>query len=150
MICSVSISIFAVASSISTIFVFLSIALAIQISCLSPALKFSPPSLISESSPYSLFCNRLSKQHYLSALIISSSVDFYNGSMFYLRVPSNIVASYIIIVIDDLTYFKDSKEISTPSINNLPEKPSKTLNRVKLMVDFPAPVLPTTPIFYLG
>ena len=76
-------------------------ALAIHMSCLSPELKFSPPSLISESRP--LFYSKLSKQHYFREFIISSSEHLYKGSIFYLSVPSNIVASYIIIVIDYLT-----------------------------------------------
>jgi hypothetical protein len=39
--------------------------------------------------------------------------------------------------------------MSTPSINILPFTASKILSKDKVIVDFPAPVLPTTPIFSL-
>ena len=41
-------------------------------------------------------------------------------------------------------------EISTPSISIVPDSISNILNRLKMIVDFPAPVLPTTPIFSFG
>lgn len=53
------------------------------------------------------------------------------------------------IVIDSLNYLRDKVEISTPSIINYPSKDSKILNKLKVTDDFPAPVLPTTPIFSL-
>lgn len=55
--------------------------------------------------------------------------------------------SYNIIVIDSLSYFKFKFEISTPSITIEPLDASRILNKHKVTVDFPAPVLPTTPIF---
>ena len=64
-------------------------------------------------------------------------------------VPSNIVASYNIMVIDSLNYANDSVEISTPSIKIYPFIASNILNNDKVIVDLPAPVLPTTPIFSL-
>ena len=39
--------------------------------------------------------------------------------------------------------------MSTPSINIYPFIASRILNNDKVMVDLPAPVLPTTPIFSL-
>ena len=67
--------------------------------------------------------------------------------MLSLIVPSNIVASCKIIVIDSLNYAKDNVDMSTPSINIYPFIASRILNNDKVMVDLPAPVLPTTPIF---
>ena len=69
--------------------------------------------------------------------------------MLSLMVPSNIVASYKIIVIDSLNYDKDNVDMSTPSIKIYPFIASRILNKDKVMVDLPAPVLPTTPIFSL-
>ena len=64
-------------------------------------------------------------------------------------VPSNIVASYKIIVIDSLSYDKDNVDMSTPSIKIYPFIASRILNKDNVIVDLPAPVLPTTPIFSL-
>lgn len=60
--------------------------------------------------------------------------------MFYRSVPSNSVASCMIIVIDSRNYYKLKVEISTPSINILPSIASKIRNKVKVMVDLPAPI----------
>ena len=79
--------------------------------------------------------------------MISKSVLNFNGSTFSLIVPLNKVESYIIIVIDSLTYYKESVEISIPSIQIVPDAASNILSKVKVIVDLPAPVLPTTPIF---
>jgi hypothetical protein len=40
--------------------------------------------------------------------------------------------------------------MSTPSMNILPSKDSSILNKVRVIVDFPAPVLPTIPILLYG
>lgn len=64
-------------------------------------------------------------------------------------VALNITESCNIIVIDSLNYLSDKVDISTPSINNYPSNDSKILNRLKVIDDLPAPVLPTTPIFSL-
>ena len=104
---------FAVASSIKTIYDFLRMALAIHRSCFYPALKFSPPS-------DNFVCNELFiipyKQHLSTTDKISSSVFFPVGSKFSLSVPSNIVESYIMIVIFSLSYLSGICLISLPSI----------------------------------
>jgi len=64
-------------------------------------------------------------------------------------VALNITASCNMIVIDSRNYLSDKVEISTSSISNCPSNDSKILNRLKVMDDLPAPVLPTTPIFSL-
>ena len=122
-------------------------ALAIHRSCFYPALKFSPPSdnFVSNELfiiPY--------KQHLSTTDKISSSVFFPVGSKFSLSVPSNIVESYIMIVIFSLSYLKGICFISLPSIIIYPLEASKILNKLIVMVDLPAPVLPTTPILVLG
>lgn len=51
------------------------------------------------------------------------------------------------MVIRDLNIFNSTFEISTPSIIILPSAASTILNRLKVNEDFPAPVLPTMPIY---
>ena len=58
--------------------------------------------------------------------------------------------SYMIIVRDDLNYYKLKVEISIPSMKIDPSIASINLKRVMVIVDLPAPVLPTTPIFSKG
>lgn len=70
--------------------------------------------------------------------------------MLSLIVPANSVGSYIIIVIDSLNYLNEIVEISYPSINNFPFIASRILKIVNVIVDLPAPVLPTIPTFSLG
>lgn len=139
----------AVASSIKTIGLFLRTALAIQTSYFSPALKLSPWSSMWVSNPFLDSINSV-RQHLLMAYKTSSSLLKANGSMLSLMVPLNNVGSCIIIVIDSLSYLNEIEEISWLSINNYPFKASKILKIVNVIVDFPAPVLPTIPIFSLG
>ena len=70
--------------------------------------------------------------------------------MLSLSVPSNMVASYMTIVMDCLSCCKLSVEISVESMRILPSTASSMRRSVSVMVDFPAPVLPTTPILSLG
>jgi len=51
------------------------------------------------------------------------------------------------IVIDLRIISKPSLQISTLSMIISPSEGSSNLNNDKIIVDFPAPVLPTTPIF---
>lgn len=51
------------------------------------------------------------------------------------------------IVIEFLNYLRDNYAISIPSIKIYPSKDSKILNKLKVIDDFPAPVLPTIPTF---
>ena len=89
----------------------------------------------------------LSRQQPLIAFITSSSEFFYKGSILSRIDPSKIEGSYIIIVMDDLNYYKLKVEISIPLMSIDPSIASSNLKRVIVIVDLPAPVLPTTPIF---
>ena len=53
-------------------------------------------------------------------------------------------------MIDSLNYFRLNVDISTPSMIIRPSYASNNLSNDIVIVDFPAPVLPTTPIFSLG
>lgn len=117
-----------------------------QINYFSPILKFEPESAILVSRPF-LFCKNFSKWQSFNVSKISSVLCLPRGSMFSLIVPSNNWGSYKIIVILYLKSNKFISEISTSSIKIFPLKTSSTLNRLRVIVDFPAPVLPTTPIF---
>lgn len=61
-------------------------------------------------------------------------------------VPAKRQGSCRIIVILDRRSFKLYLEISLPSKTIVPESASNILKRHNIMVDFPEPVLPTTPI----
>lgn len=138
----------AVASSINMILLFLSTALAIHNSYFSPALKLSPPSVRWVSNPDWLLTNSL-RQHSPNAYITSSSLLIPYGSKFALTVPSNMVASCIIMVTDSLSYVNVTSVILIPSMDMLPWDVSNMRNIARVIVDLPAPVLPTTPNFVL-
>jgi len=140
---------FAVASSIKTTLLRLRRALAIQINYFSPALKFSPPALIWVSNPLRLSNNYL-RLHYTNVFIIWSSEYYCKGSMFSLMLPSNNYGSCRIIVIFYLSSSKLNFAILNPSIRIDPPANSSTRKIHKNIVDFPAPVLPTIPIFSKG
>lgn len=70
-----------------------------------------------------------------------------NGSRLYLKVPENSVGSYGITVTLSRRTDKSIFEISILSISILPSNNSTILLILMQIVDFPAPVLPTTPIF---
>ena len=79
--------------------------------------------------------------------MISSSVDWSSGSILNLRVPVNRTGSYGITVIRFLSSWIGTSAMSMPSSIILPENNSTILEIEMAMVLFPAPVLPTTPIF---
>jgi hypothetical protein len=135
---SVSISMLAVASSIRMILLFFNTARAIHTNYFSPALRLSPPSTIRVPSPWSRW-SKLAKLHLWSASVISLSVCFPRGSMFYLSVPSKRVGSCMIIVMDSLNYCKLTVQIFTESIKMHPPIASRILNKVIVIVDLPAP-----------
>ena len=92
-------SMFAVASSNKTIFVFLKIARQMLINCFSPVDRFYPPSFISRSSPALLSLFRRSPSFAFSNSVVSSSSGFsLNGSRLNLSVPLNNTASWGITV----------------------------------------------------
>jgi hypothetical protein len=64
-----------------------------------------------------------------------------------LSVFENKIASYGMMVTLFLSVDKGICEMSTPSSEIVPLSNSITLDKHKLMVLFPAPVLPTIPIF---
>ena len=70
--------------------------------------------------------------------------------MFSLKVPSIKVGSCGITVILSLNFSKFIVLISISSIVIFPSVASNNLNKHKHNVDFPLPVLPTTPIFSIG
>lgn len=148
-LCSVSTSILAVASSIRIILLFLSIALAMHKSCFSPALKLSPPSYKFEYNPFLLSAN-LSRQQSNNTYLISSSEHLFNGSKLSRIVPLKITASQIILVIDSLNYFRDMFYVSMSSITIYPSALSNNLRMLIVIVDLPAPVRPTIPILSIG
>lgn len=148
-LCSVSTSILAVASSIKIILLFLSIALAIHNNYFSPALKLSPPSYKLEYNPF-LFSVNLSKQQSNKTYLISSSEHLFNGSKLSRIVPLKITASYIMLVIDSLNYYKDIFYVSISSIKIYPSILSNNLRILIVIVDLPAPVRPTIPILSIG
>ena len=143
-------SMLAVASSITTILLFLTTALQIQMSCFSPELKLEPLLSMCWSRPCSLRLIRLSREACSSNSMISSSDATPCGSILNLRVPSKSVGSWGIIVILSLNKFVLIREMLTPSINIAPESASMILHKASTIVDLPAPVLPTTPIFWVG
>lgn len=59
--------------------------------------------------------------------------------------PSNIVASYIIIVIFSRNYLRERVAMFTLSMSISPSIASKILSRLSVIEDFPAPVRPTIP-----
>jgi len=117
-----------------------------QISCLSPDERFEPFSEISYWRPpcsFKMFVSRA----FLSSSSISLSSAAFSGSRLNLRVPENIVGSYGITVILLRTSSSGSFWISIPSMNIYPSKISTIRDIERQIVDLPAPVLPTTPIF---
>ena len=69
------------------------------------------------------------------------------GSKLNLKLQLNKVGSWGITVILLLSYFNGTFAMSNPSIFIEPDKSSTILLRVKPIDVFPAPVLPTIPIF---
>jgi len=88
--------------------------------------------------------------HKLQSLRISSSsesVYLFVRSRFSRKVALMRVGSWSIMVTDCLNPFRGSSSIDCPSIKILPADISVTPKRVLIIVVFPAPVLPTIPIF---
>ena len=147
---------FAVASSRITTQFFLRIARQMQISCFSPELRFLPPSVIfilmpfSDSSPTLYFSSKSPRPASIRSDSILSTDSFSKGSRLNRRVPVKRVGSWGITVIFSLTFCKSTLRISTPSISIDPDSNSTILLRLKQIVDFPAPVRPTTPTFVPG
>lgn len=78
---------------------------------------------------------------------ISSSEYCSSGSMLLLMVPSKRTGSWGMIPNRDLRSWSPKVQMSTPSMIILPSEGSTILNSAWISVDFPLPVLPTTPIF---
>ena len=148
--CSVTTSIFAVASSRITTFEDLRIALQMHISCLSPEDRFWPFSVNSVSSPLSSLFSRSSSDAFFNTSRILSSEQVLSGSRLKRRVPVNIVGSWGITVMLARRSFRSSLLMSSPSITMEPPTISTIRLRLRQMVDLPAPVLPTTPTFSPG
>ena len=82
--------------------------------------------------------------------IITLSLILFSGSKLNFKVPVNIVGSYGMTVILFLNSSNGTSWISIPSMTILPSKISTILDIDKQIVLFPAPVLPTIPIFSPG
>jgi hypothetical protein len=143
---SVPKSTFAVASSMMTILTFLYMILTRHKSCLCPVLKFDPPSTIMVSRP-----DRKSEGMFLSstsskALEKCESSNSLKRSKFLRRVPRKRTGSWGMMAILER---RSSREIDLESISSMVIDPSKSYRRKRAdtMDVFPAPVLPTIPIF---
>ena len=147
-------SILAVASSRIMILDLLRIALHMQINYFSPLLRLDPFSSIAYSIPLGSLSIKSYRLAFLSSFIIlsllSESWVYSVGSMLNMRVALNIDGSWGIIVIFSLKISKGTSAIFTPSINIWPENNSMILVKARAMVDCPAPVRPTIPIFSPG
>ena len=125
-----------------------------QINCFSPTERFLPPSSIYKFTGLCLLSTarliKLSRPALCSNCSIVSSVTELKGSILYLRVPWNSVGSCGITVTLDLKIYKFTSFISIPSIYIEPDSSSIIRDKVKARVDFPAPVLPTTPTLVPG
>ena len=135
------------ASSRITNFDFLRIALLIHISYFSPLLKLDPFSLIFRFIPsfwlFTIYSNWLS----FKISKISSLLNTFYGSKLNLKEPVKIVGSYGIRVILLLKSYRFIYYILILSISIWPSKISTILQIAYEIVLFPAPVLPTIPIF---
>lgn len=74
---------------------------------------------------------------------------FCSGSRFPLTVPSNKAGSCGIMLSLDLKSWRPILHMSTLSIIMLPSLGSTILKMACMSVDFPLPVRPTTPTFFL-
>ena len=72
----------------------------------------------------------------------------FRGSRFSLSVPANSTGSWRIMVIFERRSSKLNFEMSFPSRIIWPDQASSILSKHIMIVDFPDPVRPTTPIFY--
>lgn len=132
----------AVASSTRIILLFFKNARHMQSNCFSPTERFSfvtfesRPPLVSTSS---------AKLHYFITWLISASLYRQAGSRLSLKVPFINVGSCSIMVMHDLKSFTLYYLIYLSSMSILPSAGSKMRKRQLINVDFPAPVLPTSP-----
>ena len=140
---------FAVASSRTISLLFLSIALQMQISYLSPTLRLEPFSSISKSRPdywWSCFWwSKLVRPAFSIILSIYSSLVFSDGSRLKRKLPRKSTGSWGMTVSLSLKNSRDMDEISIPSTRILPYSTSIILAIASPIVDLPAPVLPTMP-----
>mmetsp|Transcript_37012 Transcript_37012/g.36614 ORF Transcript_37012/g.36614 Transcript_37012/m.36614 type:complete len:227 (-) Transcript_37012:3136-3816(-) len=144
---SVFTSMLAVASSIKMTLFFLRAALQIQIKAFSPALRFSPFSVILKLTPLPSLVKRSPRLALLSMSLISLSEHLFSGSRLNFKVFLNRTGSCGIMVILSLRSANPTLEMSTPSISIDPLSASMILQRAKHKVLLPAPVLPTIPTF---
>ena len=120
-----------------------------QISCFSPVLKLEPDSDIGMSRPPLVEMRESREALPKSSKMVDSELRP-SGSRLNLRVPVKSVGSWGIRVILLLIRLSGSVAISTPSMSICPLSTSMILLMARLIVLFPAPVRPTTPIFSPG
>jgi len=140
-------SIFAVASSMSTILLLFRKALQMQRSCFYPADKLLFETVASKP-PFSLMIS--SKLHSLKIFYRSSLVYWFAISRFSLNVDLISVGSWSIMVILCLRSLRLYSFKFRPSILTFPEETYVIFRSVLMIVDLPAPVRPTMPTFYPG
>ena len=121
----------------------LSKALARQMSCFSPTEKLSPSASTTIDKDKILPF----KWDFSNATHIEASSYLSNGSRLYRMVPLNSAGSCGMTAIADRRSINPNFEMSMPSILMVPLSSSPIRIRVEMREVFPAPVLPTIPIF---
>ena len=93
--------------------------------------------------------NKIVNLSYKLTSHIRSSEYSFSGSRFLRTVPSNIVGSCGMMLSLDRKSWRPILQISTSSITIVPSLGSTMRKRACINVDFPLPVRPTTPTFFL-
>mmetsp|Transcript_7913 Transcript_7913/g.19097 ORF Transcript_7913/g.19097 Transcript_7913/m.19097 type:complete len:288 (+) Transcript_7913:347-1210(+) len=149
MAASVSLSILAVASSMTRIFGFRSSERAMQSNWRWPWEKFSPPSATSSSKPFGSSAIASTSRTFFKTSHNSSSVAVANGSRLYRTVLENMTGSCGMMdrfirraPVPTFLAFRPSIRIWPPSSSS-----SEIRKRAIIRLLFPLPVRPHTPIF---
>jgi hypothetical protein len=143
---SVRVSMLAVASSTRTRRLSRSRARAMHTSCFSPTDRLSPAAEMGVFSP-SRSAKAASTPHFCSASNRRASACSARGSRFYRRVPSIRTGYCAISVMLERRSRSDSSAVLFLSTKTAPAAASTSLRIDPTIVDLPAPVLPTIPIF---
>mmetsp|Transcript_154408 Transcript_154408/g.296443 ORF Transcript_154408/g.296443 Transcript_154408/m.296443 type:complete len:312 (+) Transcript_154408:366-1301(+) len=147
MAASVAKSIIAVASSKTNTRVCRKRARPMQSSCLSPTLKFPPPSTTVAPKPLEYDCTVSSMPQACSAFQISPSWYSSKGSILKRKLPLKSIGSCGTTAMARRILSRPSVAMSTESSKIRPADGSSNRKTHKINDDFPLPVLPTTPHF---
>ena len=137
---SVCMSMEAVASSMQMIFEWRKSARTIQMSCLCPTLKFSPPSDTCPISPPSTCLMTVSMCARQRAFQICLLLYWLHGSMLYWTVPVNSVCSCGMMVRAERIEDSFMSTVFIPSMMTEPSTGLMIWNKESSVVDFPLPV----------